>query len=117
MPTPATLPALNTTPVTGTHSKEGSSSRRPRSWEQVGEYKPTESLEALGINPQGHCIHLVLTQYVKRQGLGKSDMCLLSVYCGAGLRSTLVYTALFNLDLGDKYYDPHSTRDGVETWS
>ena len=119
MPPPATLPALNTNPVTGTHSNEGSSSRRPRSWEQVGEYKPTECLEALAINPQGHCIHLVLTHYVKRQGLGKSDMfqCLLNVYCGAGLGSTLVHTALFNLDLGDRYYDPHSTRDDVETWS
>ena len=43
--------------------------------------------------------------------------CLLNVYCGAGLGSTLVHTALFNLDLGDRYYDPHSTRDDVETWS
>lgn len=66
---------------------------------RYGEYKPTECLDALAINPQGHCIHLVLTRYVKRQGLGKSDMfqCLLNVYCGAGLGSTLVHTVCSTL--------------------
>lgn len=90
MPTPATLPAVNTIPMTGAHSKEGGPSRRPRSWGQIGEYKSTDSLEALGINPQGHCIQLVLTQYVKRQGLGKSDMCLLSV-CVWGRLNTCMH--------------------------